>query len=51
MPVGTAASVKGVYQRELKQDINPDIILGMPYHLYLRLKPKFCLILYFHINL
>lgn len=36
MPVGTAASVKGVHQRELKQDINPDIILGNTYHLYLR---------------
>lgn len=36
MPVGTAASVKGVHQRELKLDINPDIILGNTYHLYLR---------------
>lgn len=36
MPVGTVASVKGVHQRELKQDINPDIILGNTYHLYLR---------------
>ncbi|MCB0443689.1 MAG: tRNA guanosine(34) transglycosylase Tgt, partial [Flavobacterium sp.] len=27
MPVGTVASVKGVHQRELKDDINPDIIL------------------------
>lgn len=36
MPVGTAASVKGVHQRELKDDINPDIILGNTYHLYLR---------------
>jgi hypothetical protein len=26
MPVGVA-SVKGVHQRELKEDINPDIIL------------------------
>ena len=34
MPVGTVASVKGVHQRELKQDINPDIILEN-YHLYL----------------
>ncbi|MDA9572069.1 tRNA guanosine(34) transglycosylase Tgt [Flavobacteriaceae bacterium] len=36
MPVGTSASVKGVHQRELKNDINPDIILGNTYHLYLR---------------
>ncbi len=38
MPVGTVASVKGVHQRELKEDINPDIILGNTYHLYLRPK-------------
>ncbi|WP_010521765.1 tRNA guanosine(34) transglycosylase Tgt [Aquimarina agarivorans] len=36
MPVGTVGTVKGVHQRELKQDINPDIILGNTYHLYLR---------------
>lgn len=36
MPVGTVASVKSVHQRELKEDINPDIILGNTYHLYLR---------------
>ena len=36
MPVGTVGSVKGVHQRELKQDIKPDIILGNTYHLYLR---------------
>jgi len=36
MPVGTVASVKGVHQRELKNDIDPDIILGNTYHLYLR---------------
>jgi queuine tRNA-ribosyltransferase len=36
MPVGTAATVKGVHQRELKNDINPDIILANTYHLYLR---------------
>ena len=36
MPVGTVASVKGVQQRELAQDINADIILGNTYHLYLR---------------
>jgi queuine tRNA-ribosyltransferase len=36
MPVGTVASVKGVHQRELKDEIKPDIILGNTYHLYLR---------------
>ena len=36
MPVGTAGTVKGVHQRDLKQEINPDIILGNTYHLYLR---------------
>ena len=36
MPVGTVASVKGVQQRELTQDIKADIILGNTYHLYLR---------------
>ena len=36
MPVGTAGTVKGVHQRELKNDINPDIILGNTYHLYLK---------------
>ena len=36
MPVGTAGTVKGVHQRELRNDINPDIILGNTYHLYLR---------------
>ena len=36
MPVGTSATVKGVHQRELKNDISPDIILGNTYHLYLR---------------
>ncbi len=38
MPVGTAGTVKGVHQRELKEDINADIILGNTYHLYLRPK-------------
>jgi queuine tRNA-ribosyltransferase len=38
MPVGTVASVKGVHQTELKNDINADIILGNTYHLYLRPK-------------
>ena len=36
MPVGTSATVKGVHQRDLKDEINPDIILGNTYHLYLR---------------
>ncbi|AZQ62800.1 tRNA guanosine(34) transglycosylase Tgt [Flammeovirga pectinis] len=36
MPVGTAGTVKAVHQRELKEDINADIILGNTYHLYLR---------------
>lgn len=36
MPVGTAGSVKAVHQRELKNDINAQIILGNTYHLYLR---------------
>ncbi|MDA9878764.1 tRNA guanosine(34) transglycosylase Tgt [Flavobacteriaceae bacterium] len=36
MPVGTRATVKGVHQRELREDVNPDIILGNTYHLYLR---------------
>ena len=36
MPVGTLATVKGVHQRELEQEIDPDIILGNTYHLYLR---------------
>ena len=38
MPVGTVASVKGVHQKELEEDINADIILGNKYHLYLRPK-------------
>jgi len=38
MPVGTVASVKGVHQQELKNDINAQIILGNTYHLYLRPK-------------
>jgi len=38
MPVGTVATVKGVHQSELKEQINPDIILGNTYHLYLRPK-------------
>lgn len=36
MPVGTAATVKAVHQRELKEDIQAQIILGNTYHLYMR---------------
>ncbi|HEX7413262.1 MAG TPA: tRNA guanosine(34) transglycosylase Tgt, partial [Bacteroidia bacterium] len=36
MPVGTAGTVKTVHQRELKEDIKAQIILGNTYHLYLR---------------
>jgi tRNA-guanine transglycosylase, queuosine-34-forming len=36
MPVGTVGSVKAVYHRDLKEDIEAQIILGNTYHLYLR---------------
>jgi len=36
MPVGTAATIKGVHQRDIKNEINSDIILSNTYHLYLR---------------
>lgn len=36
MPVGTVGSVKAVHQRELKEDIKAQVILGNTYHLYLR---------------
>lgn len=36
MPVGTAGTVKGVHTRDLKEDIQAQIILGNTYHLYLR---------------
>lgn len=36
MPVGTVGAVKGVYHRDLKEDIDAEIILGNTYHLYLR---------------
>ena len=36
MPVGTVGSVKGVHLREIKDDIQAQIILGNTYHLYLR---------------
>ena len=36
MPVGTLGTVKGLHQKELKEEIKADIILGNTYHLYLR---------------
>ncbi len=36
MPVGTVGSVKGVYHRDLENDVRAEIILGNTYHLYLR---------------
>lgn len=36
MPVGTVGSVKGVMQRDLKEEVGAQIILGNTYHLYLR---------------
>lgn len=36
MPVGTAGTVKGVHIKDVKDDVNADIILGNTYHLYLR---------------
>ncbi len=36
MPVGTAATVKGVLHRDLKEDTKAQIILANTYHLYLR---------------
>jgi len=36
MPVGTVGSVKGVWHRDLRDDIGAEIILGNTYHLYLR---------------
>ncbi|MCG9898903.1 MAG: tRNA guanosine(34) transglycosylase Tgt [Hydrotalea sp.] len=36
MPVGTAGAVKAVTQQQLKQVVDPHIILGNTYHLYLR---------------
>ncbi|HOG42192.1 MAG TPA: tRNA guanosine(34) transglycosylase Tgt, partial [Bacteroidales bacterium] len=37
--VGTVGSVKGVYHRDLEEDIGAQIILGNTYHLYLRPGP------------
>ncbi len=36
MPVGTAGTVKSIQQRDLKQIVNAQILLGNTYHLYLR---------------
>ncbi|MBQ7634179.1 MAG: tRNA guanosine(34) transglycosylase Tgt [Bacteroidaceae bacterium] len=36
MPVGTVGSVKGVHFRELREEVQAQIILGNTYHLYLR---------------
>jgi queuine tRNA-ribosyltransferase len=36
MPVGTAATVKGVFHRDLADDAGAQIILANTYHLYLR---------------
>ena len=36
MPVGTAATVKSVSQRDLEEEVQAQIILGNTYHLYLR---------------
>ncbi len=36
MPVGTVASVKGVFQEQLHEQVKAQIILGNTYHLYLR---------------
>ncbi len=36
MPVGTAATVKGVFHRDLMEDAGAQIILANTYHLYLR---------------
>ncbi len=36
MPVGTAATVKGIFHRDIKSEAHAQIILGNTYHLYLR---------------
>ena len=36
MPVGTIGSVKALSQQQLKTEVDPHIILGNTYHLYLR---------------
>src|SRR5512132_4014542 len=39
MPVGTQATVKGLTQRDLAEDLNAQIILANTYHLVLRPGP------------
>lgn len=36
MPVGTAAAMKGIFHRDLKEEAKAQIILANTYHLYLR---------------
>lgn len=36
MPVGTAAAVKGIFHRDVKNEAGAEIILANTYHLYLR---------------
>ncbi|MBR1544110.1 MAG: tRNA guanosine(34) transglycosylase Tgt [Muribaculaceae bacterium] len=36
MPVGTVGAIKAVQMRDMKEDVNAQIILGNTYHLYLR---------------
>ncbi|HNR28050.1 MAG TPA: tRNA guanosine(34) transglycosylase Tgt [Bacteroidales bacterium] len=36
MPVGTLATVRGLFHRDLVEDVKAQIILGNTYHLYLR---------------
>jgi queuine tRNA-ribosyltransferase len=36
MPVGTAATVKAIHNKDLEEQVKPDIILGNTYHLFLR---------------
>lgn len=36
MPVGTLGAIKGMHVKDLEEQVNPDIILGNTYHLYLR---------------
>lgn len=36
MPVGTAGTVKAIHNKDLEEQVRPDIILGNTYHLFLR---------------
>ena len=36
MPIGTIGSVKGIHFKDIKDGIGVQIIIGNPYHLYLR---------------